>query len=101
MNQLAMRFDKYPNTPGWKKSGTSSDAANKMKPHSSTLRNQVLEALRHEEMTADEAAAAIGKTPFSVRPRVTELAKLGLIEESGVRRLNDSGSFAVVWRVKQ
>lgn len=99
--QLSFNFDKYPNSPGWKKDGTSRDAARKMKRTANTLRDQVLEALRHEAMTSDECAAAIGKTPFSIRPRVTELAKLGLIEETEVRRLNDSGSLATVWRAKQ
>lgn len=101
MQQQTLNFSGYPNSPGWKKRGTSSEAARAIKPHANTLRNQVLEVLQHEEMTADEAAAAIGKTPFSVRPRITELFRLGLIEETGVRRLNDSGSFAAVWRAKQ
>lgn len=98
--QQTLEF-KYPRSPGWKKSGTSKDAAKKVKRLANTLRDQMLEVLRHEALTADECAAAIGKTPFSCRPRITELFKLGLIEETGIKRLNDSGSFAVVWRAKQ
>lgn len=92
---------KYPSSPGWKKEGTSKDAARRMKKISISLREQVLEVLQREEMTADEAAAAIGKSILSIRPRLAELFKLGLIEETGARRLNDSGAFATVWRGKK
>lgn len=101
MSQIEISFDKYPRSPGWKKDGTSKDAARRMKRTANTLRDQVLSALRYEPMTSDECAAAIGKSVLSVRPRITELFKLGLIEESGVRRLNESGAFAAVWRVKK
>jgi len=92
---------KYPSSPGWKKEGTSKDAARRMKGAANNLRSQVLEVLQREELAADEVAAALGKSILSIRPRLTELFKLGLIEETGARRLNDSGAFAAVWRAKK
>lgn len=100
MEQQILDLNKYPNSPGWKKDGTSKDAARRIKKCSVTLREQVLEVLKHEELTSDEVATALGKSILSIRPRVTELFSRGLIEETGARRLNDSGAFAAVWRAK-
>lgn len=100
MSQLAMKFDGYPNSPGWKKDGTSKLAARAIKPRANSIRNQVLEVLQHEALTADEVAEALDLSILTVRPRCSELLKLGLIEETGVRRLNDSGKLAEVLRAK-
>lgn len=94
--------DQYPNAPGFKTSGPSSDAAEKIAPVAGKLRAQVLECFKQhpEGMTADEAAAEMGRSILSVRPRVTELLARGEIEETGDRRRNDSGMTATVWRAK-
>lgn len=48
--------------------------------------------------TADAAGALCGLGPLSARPRVTELAKEGLIEATGERRPSAQGNPSAVWR---
>jgi predicted Rossmann fold nucleotide-binding protein DprA/Smf involved in DNA uptake len=89
---------RYPNSPGFKREGTSSHAAKETQPHATTLRDSVLAALRQRPSTADEVAAAIGKTVLATRPRLSELRALGKIVETRDRRRNASGKMASVWR---
>lgn len=64
------------------------------------LRSRALNALRRfGPMTADECAEMIGTTPFSLRPRFTELRVRGYINATGLRRENASGRKAQVWRL--
>ena len=49
-------------------------------------------------LTADEIAADLGESVLSIRPRVSELHRLGMIEKTKVRRRNASGMSASVWR---
>jgi predicted ArsR family transcriptional regulator len=75
---------------------TSLEAA-PLPSEASRLRLLVQSALRtHGAMTADECAAHLDLSPLSVRPRFTELKKLGLACETGARRRNQSGKFANV-----
>lgn len=95
----------YPDAPGFKEATTSRDAAEKIAPIARTLRDQALQILRTAwpaGMTADEVAARMGKTEFSIRPRITELSKLRAIEKCNnkgavLRRDNSSGMSATVW----
>jgi hypothetical protein len=79
---------------------TSLAAADEIAERAPVLRDLVLLAIRHSDvgLTADEAAAAIGISILSIRPRVSELAKLAEITDSGDRRRNQSGKLAIVWR---
>lgn len=63
------------------------------------LRRLVLDAIKTCDRTADEVAEALGLSVLAIRPRVTELRKLGLIAATEKRRRNISGQTAVVWRV--
>lgn len=79
---------------------TSVAAAEALQPDARTLREDVLRAIRAAGpwgLTADEAAARLRLTPFTARPRCTELHTAGLIVDSGVRRANASGRRAIVW----
>lgn len=90
----------YPLSPGFKKSGTSEDAARSMRPRSSRLRELALQLIaRHAGgLTADEVAEALGESVLAIRPRITELKELGQIHEKrGERRTNASGRKAQVW----
>ena len=79
--------------------GTSLEAYEAVLADAPLLRRRCLEALNDNgPMTADEIAARLGASVLSIRPRVTELRKEGLIEPTGERRPNRSGRSANVWR---
>lgn len=91
----------YPEHPGAKVGGASQDAADAMAEHAPSLRERVEFILGFEgPMTTDEMAARLNVSVLSVRPRFSELMKLGKIEQTGERRTNDSGMTANVWRIK-
>ena len=48
---------------------------------------------------ADEAATFLGESVLSIRPRFSELATMGEIEDSGTRRKNASGRNAICWKI--
>lgn len=100
MKQMSLRLSRYPIRAGYKKTGTSSDAARDVESRAGQLRLKVLHELMHSEGTADEIAQRLGEDKLSIRPRCSELYAQNLIEESGERRKNESGKFATVWRVK-
>ncbi len=68
-----------------------------------TVRKEVLDWMAENPAggTADEIATAIKRSFFTVRPRVSELNKMGAIVDSGARRMNaSSGRMAIVWKLK-
>lgn len=87
----------YPDVPGAKRDGTSTDAAFDMRPRAPTLRTRVLILLAQGPKTADECAACLDKTVLAIRPRLSELVKQGLIHDTGETRENISGVRATVW----
>lgn len=93
-------FDhQYPIHPGSKEPDTSRAAAKSVAPSAAILRGKCLAALTEfGPMTADEAAARIGISVLSARPRFSELLRLGQIEDSGDRWPNASGRMAKCWR---
>ena len=91
----------YPAQPGARDRETSIKAAEAIASKAPTLRAATLAAFRHSNgLTADEAADVLGASILSIRPRVTELARLGELEDSGKRRRNQSGKAAIVWMIK-
>lgn len=91
----------YPAQPGARDRDTSIAAAEAIASKAPTLRAATLSAFRHSDgLTADEAADVLGASILSIRPRVTELARMGELEDSGTRRVNQSGKAAIVWRIK-
>jgi hypothetical protein len=93
----------YPHYPGAADRETSIAAAESIAPKTNTLKDQCLQAFAAGPiggLTADECAEIIGSSILSIRPRVTELARTGEIEDSGTRRKNLSGKQAIVWRRK-
>lgn len=91
----------YPETPGHRNTDTSIRAAIDITEHASTLRDQCLDHLIAQPATADEIAKAMNESVLSIRPRITELNKRGLIVDTGARRRNESGKSAIVWTVKR
>ena len=92
--------DEYPSAPGFKKYGTSAEAAERISAEAGTLRAKVLAIFRDgHELTADQVAEMLGKSVLSIRPRLSELVAVHLIEPTGRRRLNVSGMSADVMRL--
>ena len=91
----------YPDAPGFKVAGPSKLAAEKVAPASAKLRSAVLEEFKRHPagLTADEIATLLNRSVLSVRPRVSELNRLGMIEQTKIRRRNGSGMSATVWRI--
>ncbi len=92
--------DKYPIVPGFKARDTSIAAAESMRDKAPNLRQRCLAELKHGPKTADQIAGCLGQSILSVRPRIAELARMGLIVDTGGRDLNDSGKSAIVWRAR-
>ena len=88
----------YPLAAGSKTGGTSAEAAKMI--HAARLRNKALRVLQTNPggLTADEIAAELGESILSIRPRVSELRRLGEVEKTSERRRNESGMSASVWR---
>lgn len=91
---------RYPASPGAQDRDTSRAAAAEIAPSAPLLRERVLTAFeRSTGMTADECAGRLGLSILTVRPRVTELSRLGKLRDSGDRRRNSiSGKRAIVWQ---
>ena len=89
---------RYPSAPGHRDTDTSREAASDMASRVTGLRLAVLGAL-DQDRTADECAAVLGESVLAIRPRLTELKRLGRITDTGERRPNASGKRAIVWRL--
>ena len=91
---------RYPATPGAKTGGTSTEAAEAMKPRAGILRAKVLALLKVRRLTTDECAEILKESVLAIRPRFSELRAQNLIEDTGDRRINDSGRRAIVWSAR-
>jgi hypothetical protein len=89
----------YPDQPGWKAAGPSEQAANAVSGTAKTLRDQVLKTISDAPagLSADAVADRLGKSVLSVRPRVSELRRLGEIRPTTQRAKNESGMTATIW----
>ncbi|MCP3732054.1 hypothetical protein M9978_16640 [Sphingomonas sp. MG17] len=88
----------YPHQPGAQDRDTSRDAATAAAESAPLLRAKALAVLeRSNGLTADEVAGRLGLSILSIRPRITELSRLGKVRDSGQRRRNASGRNAIVW----
>lgn len=89
----------YPNNPGFKAQETSRQAAQDIKPKASILRQKVLELIRDSVfgISPDKAAAQLGESILSIRPRFSELKAKGLIVDSGRRDLTEFHKASIIW----
>lgn len=88
----------YPNQPGARDRDTSRAAGASIASTAQILRDRALAVLEASNgLTADQVAGRLGLSILSIRPRVTELARLGRVRDSGERRPNASGRNAIVW----
>lgn len=101
MNDLPLFTPRYPERPGNKGRDTGVAAGAAVAKRAARLRADVLDILGRFDLTADECAARLHESVLSIRPRVSELARKGLIKDTKVRRQNASGRTAIVWRLKR
>jgi hypothetical protein len=90
----------YPDAPGHRGVDTSVAAAVALSPALGRLQQMArlaIAAAGHRGLTADELAATLGLSRWSIQPRTTELKRKGLIRDSGQRRANVTGKDAIVW----
>jgi hypothetical protein len=79
---------------------TSRAAAEQIEPVAGKARATVLDYLRSrstEGATADEIEKDTGIAGKTVRPRISELRQMGVVEDSKTARPTRSGRRAVVW----
>lgn len=89
---------RYPGSPGAQDRDTSRDAAQAIAPQAALLRGKALAVVEGSNgLTADEVAGRLGLSILSIRPRLTELSRLGKVRDGGSRRKNKSGRNAIVW----
>lgn len=90
----------YPTQDNHRGIDTSVEAADMAATKASRLRRLVLDTLiEHPENLTVDQVCAIAKLPrYSLQPRFSELLKLGLIRDTGERRVNTSGARAKAWR---
>lgn len=90
----------YPNTPASGRTDTSAEAAASIASASGRIQRMVQLAISEvgaRGLTCEELAGRLGMERTTVQPRTSELKLLGLIEDSGQRRLNRNGKKAIVW----
>jgi predicted ArsR family transcriptional regulator len=93
----------YPYLPGSQQVDTSIEAAELIKEGAETIRRKVFDVICNKGnfgATADEVSELLSLSPFTVRPRVTELYKQGKIERKDKRK-NGSGRTAYVYVVSK
>ena len=98
-----MENKSYPFSPGSQDVDTSVEAAELIKEGAETIRKKVFDVIANKGnigATPDEIAELLALSPFTVRPRVTELYKQRKIERKDKRK-NGSGRLAYVYVVSK
>ena len=92
MNQHEFQFDRYPDAPGSKeRGGTSEEAAAVVALNVNERRETVLSVIRRRPSTPSEIAAVLQWDVTSVRPRCSELWAMRLVRKT-IRRRNAKGN---------
>ena len=70
-------------------------------PKLSGLRLKALQSLAsvHPGLTGSQVAEKMDAWLYSVKPRLTELERMGLVRDSGERAKNDRGRQELVWQI--
>jgi hypothetical protein len=90
---------RYPDRPGYKACDTSRLAADGVAPQARTLKARVYEEIKKRPSTPEQVANRLGEPLMNCRPRFSELARQGLIIDSGARGTAMGGRKAIVWAV--
>lgn len=88
---------------GWKARDTAARAAHGVSPKAVTLRDRVLQHLRAavRPLTSEEIAERMGEPYPSIQPRLSELSRLGLVRDSGTRKIGRYGKPIIAWEVAE
>lgn len=70
-------------------------------PKTGTTSAKILEALGPSPLTDEEIGLVVKRATRSITARRGELVRKGWVENSGKRRLTDSGTNAIVWQLKE
>lgn len=91
---------RYPHVPEAKSlDDTAQDAAASAAVNNQALKKLCLDAIKHRPGAMYEIAARLNRSTYSVAPVLSQLRKLGLIEDSKKRYVNPSGKKGIVWQV--
>jgi hypothetical protein len=89
----------YPEAPASRENASSRLAAERIAPSVKDCRAEVLATfIQRGPATADEVAERLGRHVLMVRPRCSELVKLGLLISTGERRPSSRRMSSTVWR---
>ena len=82
---------------------TEVEAAVRIAPRVTGLRRKALLVLAEAERgsTGEQVAETMDEWLYSVKPRLTELARMGLIEDSGRRQLNRRKRQEIIWQITE
>lgn len=70
-----------------------------MKSAIAEITNDIIEVLRCGEMTVYEIAECLERNPVKVMHEVRQLQREGLIENTGLVRVEDSRNHTPIWRL--
>jgi hypothetical protein len=90
----------YPDEPGHRGIETSVEASAAIALSVGHLQRVALKAIRaagSNGLTTHELATTVRIHRDSIQPRTSELRLRGLIRDSGTRRQNLNGKYAIVW----
>ncbi len=90
----------YPDAPGHRNVSTSIKAEMDLAPKLGRLQRMAQEAILaagDSGPTADELAAALHVSRWTIQPRTSELRRKGCIRDSGQPRPNVTGKHSIVW----
>jgi DNA-directed RNA polymerase specialized sigma24 family protein len=91
---------RYPDVAGHRNTDTSEAAAKDINERLGRLQALALTTIRAAGalgLTADELAAELEVSRWTIQPRTSELRRKGKIADSGQRRRNESTKSAIVW----
>lgn len=81
---------------------TEVEAAKLVAPRVTGLRLKVLRYLsQYGASTGTEAAIGTDEWLYSVKPRLTELAEYGMVEDTGQRKKNQRNRQEIIWQITQ
>jgi len=93
--------------PRWRRSSigeTAKEAAQSVAPRAQTLREMTLDLIEQAPATGEAVYAKLSEQGvacvlYSIKPRLSELSRQGLVTDSGMRGMSDSGKCrSIVWR---